>query len=308
MNFKQSKSPLGITKAGSYGPGSLLSPLLRWWPVVLLGLATIGAYGLVLYASSVFIEPIKTETGWSNGALSGAFSFGLLVSGIGAVFTGRLIDRIGSRPVMLCSLIVGSVLLLMAASAFSLPVFVISWGTGGGIIGAGLFYNVTMAVTTRLYDDRTKAFAILTFIGGLASPIFFPIAGFLVEQWGWRMALRGLVALLVLFVLPAASLVRGGQGEMDNKKDSVSAIASIREAFGLSEVRRMVAAFALMLGAITAVQVHHVPAMQAAGLTLATATTMAGIRGFLSLPGRALLSPIVTSPVSGVQFWRCMQL
>jgi MFS family permease len=39
-------------------------------------------------------------------------------------------------------------------------------------------------------------------------------------------------------------------------------------------------------------QVYHVPAMQAAGVSLTTATTIAGIRGFLSLPGRALLSPI----------------
>ena len=104
------------------------SAVLRWWPAVLLGLATIGAYGLVLYAFSVFIEPIKAETGWSNGALSGAFSLGLLVSGIGAIFTGRLLDQIGSRPVMLGSLLAGSALLLTAASAGSLLVFVIGWG------------------------------------------------------------------------------------------------------------------------------------------------------------------------------------
>lgn len=288
-NIEASKQAVRV----QYNP---FSTVLRWWPAVLLGMATIGAYGLVLYAFSVFIEPIKAETGWSNGALSGAFSLGLLVSGIGAIFTGRFLDQIGSRPVMLGSLLAGSALLLTAASAGSLLVFVIGWGVGGGIIGAGLFYNVTMALTTRLYDnDRTKAFAILTFIGGLASPIYFPLAGFLVEQWGWRIALRGQVALLFLFVLPAATLIRGGRAKSDTGKDSVSVsgVTIIREAFRVSQIRRMVAAFSLMLGAMVAVQVHHVPAIQAAGLSLATATTVAAIRGFLSLPGRALLSPIV---------------
>jgi hypothetical protein len=41
------------------GPG--LS-LLKWWPAALLGLTAIGAYGLALYAFSIFIEPIKAET------------------------------------------------------------------------------------------------------------------------------------------------------------------------------------------------------------------------------------------------------
>jgi MFS family permease len=275
---------------------NLFSWVFKWWPTILLGLVTIGAYGLVLYAFSVFIEPIKAETGWSDGALSGAFSLGLLVSGIGAVFAGHFLDQIGNRPVMLGSLIIGSALLLTAASAGSLFVFIIGWGLGGGIIGAGLFYNVTMAVTTRLYDnDRTKAFAILTFIGGLASPIYFPLAGFLVEQWGWRIALRGQVVLLILCVLPAAILIRGGRAQRKDEKNiaSITGYTAIREAFKVPQVRRMVAAFSLMLGAMAAVQVHHIPAMQAVGLSLATATTVAGIRGFLSLPGRALLSPIV---------------
>ena len=121
----------------------------KWWPVILMGIATIGAYGLVLYSFGVFIGPIREETGWSNGALSTAFSLGLLISGVGAMFTGRLLDAVGSRPVMSGSLIVGSVLLYLTASAESLPMFIVGWGVGGGIIGAGLFYNITMAITTR---------------------------------------------------------------------------------------------------------------------------------------------------------------
>jgi len=275
--------------------GSGLS-LLKWWPAALLGLTAIGAYGLALYAFSIFIEPIKAETGWSNGALSFAYSLGMLVSGLCAIFTGRLLDWAGHRPVMLGSLVIGSGLLLTASSARSLTVFVLSWGIGAGVIGAGLYYNLTMAVTARLFDnDRTRAFAVLTFVGGLASPIYFPLAGFLIEQWGWRIALRGLVALLFVCVLPAVVLIRGNQtrSNPDRENESGSDYQGVREALSVPLVRRMMIAFSLMLGATAAIQVHHVPAMQAAGLSLSAAALMASVRGILSLPGRALLSPIV---------------
>lgn len=197
-----------------------LSAAFKWWPAVLLGLATIGAYGLVLYAFSVFIEPIKAETGWSDGALSGAFSLGMLVSGMGALLAGRLLDQVGSRPVMLGSLIIGSALLLTAASAKSLPVFVLCWGVGGGIIGAGFFYNVTMAVTTRLFDsNRTKAFVVIT---GLTYGTILPLHGlyaaevFGKERIGTLMGVQttiiGLFAALEPIVLGLTIDLTGGYG------------------------------------------------------------------------------------------------
>ncbi len=270
--------------------------VLKWWPAALLGLTAIGAYGLALYAFSIFIEPIKAETGWSNGALSGAYSLGLLVAGLSAVLAGRILDWVGHRPVMLGSLVIGSGLLWAASSAHSLTVFVLTWGMGAGVIGAGLHYNLTMAVTARLFnEDRARAFAVLTFIGGLASPIYFPLTGFMIEEWGWRITLRILVALLYVCVLPAAFLIRGDRtrANIDKGSEGESGFSSLKEAFGEPRVRRMLAAFSLMLGATAAIQVHHVPAMQAAGLSLSAAAIMASIRGILSLPGRAMLSPIV---------------
>jgi predicted MFS family arabinose efflux permease len=117
----------------------------------------------------------------------------------------------------------------------------------------------------------------------------------MVEQWGWRPALRGLVVLLLLCVLPAALTIGGRRTKSGDSKENgnIDGYTGIREAFRVPQVRFMVGAFALTLASLAAIQVHQVLAMQAVGLSLAAATTMAGIRGFLSLPGRALLSPIV---------------
>jgi len=107
--------PLDVTRAAAR----------QWWPVGLLGLSSVGAYGLVLYAYSALIAPIGADTGWSVGALSGAFSLSMVLGGLGAAWTGRLVDRANGRAVMLAALAAGSVGLMVAARARSLEVFVL---------------------------------------------------------------------------------------------------------------------------------------------------------------------------------------
>lgn len=268
-----------------------------WWRVALLGVTTIVSYGFVLYSFGVFVVPIEEETGWGTGVVSAAFSLSLLGGGLGAIFAGRVLDKVGARPVMLVSLAAGSVLLLVAASAESSTAFIVAWGLGGGIISAGLFYNVTMAITARLFmDRRAQAFAVLTFVGGLASPIYFPLAGVLVDATGWRDTVRIMVVVLVIGTVPTAMLVRGAAATLTSaiEDGSEAGYSSVRQAFRTREVVQMVAMFSLAMSAFSALQVYHVPAMQAAGVSLTAATTIAGVRGFLSLPGRALLSPITT--------------
>lgn len=178
--------------------------------------------------------------------------------------------------------------------AHSELLFVGAWGLGGGMISAGLFYNVTMAITARLYPaQRVRAFTILTFVGGFAAVIYFPLAGLLVDALSWRIAVRVMVMLLVVHVLPAALLVTGGSSGSVSKpgatgRNKVRAL----DAFRTREVLQMVAMFSLASMAFGALQVHHVPAMEAAGLSLGAATAVASVRGLLSLPGRALLDPV----------------
>jgi len=268
-----------------------LRVLARWWEVVLLGVLTVGAYGLVMYSFGVLIGPIHDATGWPVGGLSLAYTMSALLGGLGAPLSGWLLDRFGPRPVIAGSLVLGSGGLLAAASAPSLPLFVLAWGIGGGIVSAGLYYSVSMAVTARLFvEQRLRAFAILTFIGGLASVVFFPIAGLLVEQLSWRTALRVLVALMALHCLPAALLVRRGRSAAGGR---VAFWSGLGEALRLREARWMIGMFALAGLSVSAVQVHQVPAMTAGGISLAAATTIASVKGLLSLPGRAGTEAVV---------------
>jgi MFS family permease len=258
-------------------------------PVVLLGVATVGAYGLVLYGFGAFVAPIRDDTGWSNGAISAAFSISTLLGGLLALTTGRMLDRIGPRPVMGSTLVVGAALLLLSSLADRAAVFVVAWGLGGAVIAAGLFYNATMAITARVTSevDRPSAYTWLTVIGGLASPIAFPLAGAFVEVWGWRGAVRAMIVFMVVACLPAVVLVRGEEHQDGAGGISGAGFANVGDALRSGHVVRWLVAASAALAGLVAVQVHHVAAIEATGVGIGAASTMAGIRGFLSLPGRA---------------------
>jgi predicted MFS family arabinose efflux permease len=260
--------------------------------VVLLGVATVGAYGLVLYGFGAFVAPMRDDTGWSNGAISAAFSISNLLGGLLALTTGRWLDRVGGRPVMGGTLAVGAMLLVLSSFAERATYFVLAWGVGGAIISAGLFYNTTMAITARVTSelDRPSAYTWLTVIGGLASPIAFPLAGAFTEAWGWRAAMRAMVAFMVIACLPAVLAVRGDRHHDDTNVSPGGGFASTRDALRSGHVIRWLVAASAALAGLVAVQVHHVAAIEATGVAIGSASAMAGIRGFLSLPGRAGVS------------------
>jgi MFS family permease len=258
--------------------------------VVLLGAVTVGAYGLVLYGFGAFVAAIRDDTGWSNGAISAAFSIATLTGGVVALGTGRLLDRFGGQPVMGTTLVAGSALLVASSYAEDARQFVLAWGAGGAIITAGLFYNTTMAITARITTptERTRAYTWLTVIGGLASPIAFPLAGAFVEAWGWRAAIRAMVAFMVICTVPAVAFVRADRDVLRTSvPDDIDGFADIRSALASPIVRRWLVACSAALAGLVAIQVHHVAAIEATGVSVGLASTLAGIRGLLSLPGRA---------------------
>ncbi len=265
--------------------------------VSLLGLVTVGAYGLILYAFGAFVSPIRDDTGWSNAAISSAFSISTLVGGVAALATGRLLDRVGALPVMSTTLLAGSSLLVLSSYTDTAWQFVAAWGAGGAIASAGLFYSATMAVTARIAPsaERPRAYTWLTVIGGLASPIAFPLAGFFVEAWGWRAAVRAMVAFMVLCTLPALIVVRDDRALIEHPTDELRpGFADVRGALSSPVVRRWLLASSAAMAGLVAVQVHHVGAIEATGVSVGLASTMAGIRGLLSLPGRAAAASVTS--------------
>jgi predicted MFS family arabinose efflux permease len=147
-----------------------------------------------------------------------------------------------------------------------------------------------MPILSRLFaEQRAAALSILTLFGAVASTIFYPLTGFFTEEWGWRGALRGLVLVMALLMLPAAVRVSAPPA----RAVAGAARSSVREALRDPAVTRSLLMFVLMGIGSSALLLHQVAAMQAAGLTLALASGMAGARGLFQLLGRLMLAPLI---------------
>lgn len=296
----------------------LLGWLQVWRPALLLGVLTIGSYGLVLYGFGIIVGPIQEDEGWSSGATNAAFMASYLLGAGASLVSGRVLDGLGPRPVLLVGLVVGTALLAAASFAEQIELFILLWALGGAVTIAGLFYNVTMPIAARLYPQRqVQAMTVLVTTGGFSSVVFLPLTGLLTDELGWRWAVRILLALAAALVVPALLVVRDlppiptADGAADGRANSAATapragFGGVREALRSREVLVMLAMVAVASLGLGALLNHFVPAATAAGLSLTAGGLLTGLRGGLSIPGRALIGPMAARlglrPALGVAY------
>jgi len=83
-----------------------------WVVVGVFALTETVSWGILGYAFSVFLVPMRDELGWSEATLTGGYSLALLLSGLAAPAVGRWIDRRGPRMLMTGGSVLGVLLVL----------------------------------------------------------------------------------------------------------------------------------------------------------------------------------------------------
>jgi MFS family permease len=271
-----------------------------WRLVWGLGLTTIISYGTTQYLFGVLVVPVQAETGWSRGAISGAYSLSYLFAGVLGIVIGRVVDRSGARALMTAGSAIGGLSLVALGSAHALWQFYLLWAGGLGLAMALTFYSVTFTVITNWFVRRRgSALAWLTLLGGLASPLFIPLAGALIPRLGWRgtVVVLGLTQLFIalpihavilrrrpedLGLAPDGDAVRGGERLLSG---DLLSTALRRTAFWTLTVS---SALSLLAGATLGA--HQIAYMIGRGYDPVLAATLAGMVGLASLPGRYLFN------------------
>jgi MFS family permease len=267
-----------------------------WVIVVALGITTIVSYGTTQYFFGVLVVPVQQETGWSRATISGAFSLGFVVAGVLGVPIGTVVDRRGARLVMSAGSLLSAACLFLLAQVHEVWQFYLLWAGGIGLSMALTFYAVTFTVVTNWFQRRRgRAMALLTLLGGLASPIFIPLAGWLVTAAGWRQTLIIFAAcqLLIAFPLHVAlvrrhpedlGLLRDGEGM--NTDSSPPRDVSLRRALAGMAFWTLTVSSGLGILAHSVLLAHQVAYMIGRGFDPVLAAGVAGLVGLASLPGR----------------------
>lgn len=151
---------------------------------------------------SVFLKPLLTEFGWSRAAASVAYSLSFLVMAISAIIMGWLTDKFGPRLViMVFGSFLGICYILMYGIS-NLWQFQLNYGVLAGIGASTLNVPVMVTLSRWFYKRRGLIIGVVQAGMGIGGMIFTPLAGWLVVQYGWRIAylVLGIVTLTGIFI------------------------------------------------------------------------------------------------------------
>ena len=259
-------------------------------PLNFLGVLTVVAYGTWFYGFGVLFTDLSNFHGVSASTLGVTFGIAQLLSGIGAVATGRRLDVFGPRAVLGIIGPIGATF-YFASSYATGTMFLAMYALGGGLIGAAGFYSFTQPLAVRLAStDSTRAITRLTIWGAFSSPIMIPLTEVLRSSYGWQTAVRLPAALTLIAFFVAASVCRV---VVSPSEKPPALIVSIRSALGNARLRLFTIGAFLSSIAASTLLVFQVPTMTAAGVSTGTAALLASVRGFMQLGGRLPLVPAI---------------
>jgi predicted MFS family arabinose efflux permease len=263
---------------------------VRWPAVWILGAGQCVYWGILYYAFSVLLVPMRDELGVSNAVVAGAFSVGLGVSALLATTVGRRLDAGRGTWLLHIGALVGAVLLLAWSTVTTTLALYAVWA-GLGACMAAVLYETAFALIARAVNEpaaRLKALASVTVMGGLASTVFLPLVGAGVAHFGWRMTLR---CLAVVWLLTTWWLHRRALPALHSADAMPLPAATIQS--GAAPDRRLIwrvgTPFVVATFAAMALTTLVIPTLVDRGHPIDAAAWVLAALGIMQLPGRVWL-------------------
>lgn len=151
------------------------------------------------YCFGVFLKPLSVENDWSRSVISLAAAINMAVYSTGAIFVGRMLDRIAPRWIITCGA-------LLAATGFFLTSLIhtplglyITYGLLVGLGASGLGVVVCSSSVGKWFiKKRGIALGVATMGISFGTVALTPLIGYVSSHLGWR---AGLVTLAIITCL-----------------------------------------------------------------------------------------------------------
>lgn len=270
-----------------------------WW--IVLACFFIGLYvgGVVFYGFTAFFEPIREEFGWSYTQISFAASLRGLEMGFIAPLVGFLVDRFGSRKLILYGTITVGLGLISLSLTQSLAMFygsflLVAFGAGGCTV------VVTMSAVANWFHKKVGIALGVMASGVGASGFFIPLIVWLIDVYGWRTTLIILGLGMWVLGIPLSFVIRDRPEQYGYLPDGESSVEPIPKpeiqgrgvGIGLKEALKnriflyLCTTEAIRMIAVAAVIIHVMPYLGSVGVPRATAGIVAGAIPLFSIIGR----------------------
>lgn len=285
----------------------MAKPRFSGWRVVGASLLAMSAGNAPLGLASLglFMLPLEEEFGWNRAQVSWCSTLLIGSMVICIVLAGRLVDRLGTRTILLPSILLTGLTLAM------IPTFVQElWHLWAlflllGVVGTGTNV-VTYMPTLSAWFFRHRGLAIGLAVSGIGlGYTYVPLlAQTVIDAYGWRAAYYSLGAIAVFVALPIAYFgIVQKPADLGQQPDGISGPPpastrtdvgfTTRDALRMREFWMMLAIFLMLAFATYGVFVHLVPMLIDRGMSRQSAAGVAAFTGGSVLIGRVLVGFLV---------------
>lgn len=267
------------------------------WTMTIL--STIGVVcsviSTVLMNTGLFIKPLGESFGWSRGDIVTSLSIGAVVMGTANPFVGQLIDKFGSRRMLISSQ------LCYGLATALVPTLIMSNGLSGLYIGFALVSafgaGSTIVGYIRLLSGwfsgpllHRRGFALGCASAGVAlgGAISAPVALYGIAHFGWAGGFRLLAVAPLLIALPISIFfIREAPVERaaDGGQVQLTGMA-LGEAMRTGLFWKLIALVFLIASCLQGLAIHMAPFLQDVGLSVSLLAIVTSFNAAIGIPSR----------------------
>ena len=185
------------------------------WVIVTVTFLTALTSSAALGLPGALLQPLSREFGWDVEQISSALAIRFVLFGLMGPFAAILMERFGLRAVVVTalSLVAGGMALATVMTQFWH--LILFWGIMLGI-GSGMTALVLSAVVSNRWFDshRGLVVGVLTASSATGQLIFLPAGAWLIEHFGWRLAVLPVFVACALVALLVWALMRNRPNEV----------------------------------------------------------------------------------------------
>jgi predicted MFS family arabinose efflux permease len=263
------------------------------WKLVLAASVGFSFFTILIASTGLFFGPLGKEFGWSRTMLSSGPSIASILTAVLGPFLGALIDRYGSRRVVLpgLALTITSIASFAAISG-SEAQWIALWVVFGIVAVSIKSTAWTAAVLSVFKQSRGLALGLTLSGTAVAQIIVPPLANWLITDFGWRAAFVWLAigwggftfVLCALFLFDAHDRVKSPQSinEVAAAATGLTTRAAMRDP---ALWRIAISNFVVMLLTM-GLTIHLFPILTEAGVSRDRAALLTSLAGVAAIVGK----------------------
>ena len=270
-----------------------------WKPLLAATIGTMcGIFTLTNYSQGFFVGPVTAEFGWTPSQFFLSYTVLMCLGLLTGPVVGSFAEKKGLRTVGIIGLIGHSLsYVLLSFNTGSLALWYSSWALLA-ILGAGSLPIVWTSVLNDWFQKhRGKAIGITMAGTGLGAFLLPPIVEFLISNFGWRAAYRGIGLGALLVSLPIVLTLFREKVDTGRGPQATRPV----EASGMTRAEAMRTARFWILGIVLFVTViviagvlsNFARIMTEQGFERAVIAQIAAVMGLTVVVGRLLVGALV---------------